>query len=83
VRVVAGSNPAAPTNQKSFVFNRLWETWPSESTRPVEDCAQFCVPPAILKRADNFGPPKLNAFAGGELRCSARKTSTPESRFGQ
>ena len=38
VRVVAGSNPATPTNDKSFLFKELASPRRDGSRRPSDDC---------------------------------------------
>jgi hypothetical protein len=58
VRVVAGSNPATPTNLKSFIFRRFSPRRLGKPSLLSGDCAQFrALPAPSPKRAGNFSAP--------------------------
>jgi len=52
VRVVAGSNPATPTNDKSCLFKELASGLRGDSHRPSGDCVQFCAHPILVAERD-------------------------------
>jgi hypothetical protein len=54
VRVVAGSNPATPTNQFSKKINRLGAILIEQTFINFPDCGGFCWDPVAKSELDHF-----------------------------